>query len=113
LLTGHIKIAYKDGKLTDVDLENPVNWWPIEQDYFIDDFAFMRPEAIPPRVNLKSGIVRVLDPVAFKGKGGHVPGGAGTVLAIPLYPSSELKNLTVSASANEVIIGLLGVTLME
>jgi len=112
-VNGHIKIAYKDGKLTDVDLENPVNWWPIEQDYFIDDFAFMRPEAIPPRVNLKSGIVRVLDPVAFKGKGGHVPGGAGTVLAIPLYPSSELKNLTVSASANEVIIGLLGVTLME
>ena len=48
---------------------------------------------------------------AFKGKGGKVPGGAATVLDLPLDPAKELKSLTVRALANEVVIGLMSVTL--
>ncbi|MCM3873180.1 MAG: hypothetical protein ND895_21055, partial [Pyrinomonadaceae bacterium] len=94
-------------------LVNPTNWWPIDQDYFIDDFAFRRPEQIPPRVDLKTGAVRVLDPTEFKGKGGKVPGGAATVLDLPLDRRRELKSLTVRTLANEVVIGLMGVTLVR
>ena len=92
-------------------MQNPANWWPIDQDYFTDDFAFARPGPIPPRVNLRTGAVRLLDVNEFKGKGGAVPGGAATVLDLPLQPGKELKSLTVRALANEVVIGLMAVTL--
>jgi hypothetical protein len=85
--------------------------WPIDQDYFIDDYAFARPEPIPPRVDLKTGAVRLLDPVAFKGRGGAVPGGAATALALRLDLVRDLRSLTVRALANEVVIGLMAVTL--
>ena len=94
-------------------LRNPANWWPIDQDYFIDDFAFRRPEPIPPRVDLKSGIVRVLDVDEFKGKGGKVVGGAATVLDMPLNADQELKSVTVRTLANEVVIGLMALTLVR
>jgi len=93
------------------NLRNPTIWWPIDQDYFINDFGFRRPETIPPRVDLKSGLVRVPDHSEFKGKGGIVPGGAATVLDMPLNPQKELKSLTVRTLANEVVIGLMSITL--
>jgi hypothetical protein len=92
-------------------LNNPINWWPIDQDYFIDDYAFRREEPIPPRVDLRTGRIRLLDVASFKGKGGKIPGGAATVLELPLNPDKELKSLTVRALANEVVIGLMSLTL--
>jgi hypothetical protein len=92
-------------------LNNPVNWWPIDQDYFLDDYAFRRDEPIPPRVELKAGSIRILDVQTFKGKGGKIPGGAATVLDLSLDATKELKSLTVRALANEVVIGLMSVTL--
>jgi hypothetical protein len=104
-------VTYADGVTERLPLENPTTWWPIDQDYVIDDFAFRRPGAIPPRVDLKTGDVRMLDPIQFKGKGGKIPGGAATVLDLPLSPNKELKSLTVRTLANEVIIGLMAATL--
>jgi len=108
---GEIIATYTDGSNERLELNNPVNWWPIDQDYFIDDYAFRRDEPLPPRVDLKTGQVRLLDMKTFKGAGGKIPGGAGTVLDMPLNPSKELKCLTVRTLANEVVIGLMGVTL--
>ena len=108
---GEVVVGYADGSIERLALHNPTTWWPIEQDYYIDDFGFARPEPIPPRVDLRTGTVRVLDTAAFKGKGGMVPGGAATVLDLPLDPSKELKSLTLRALANEVVIGLMSVTL--
>lgn len=108
---GEILVTYADGSTERLPLHNPTTWWPIDQDYEIDDFQFRRPEPIPPRVDLRTGTVRVLDPAEFKGKGGTVPGGAATVLDLPLNPKKELKSLTVRALANEVVIGLMAVTL--
>jgi hypothetical protein len=108
---GEVIVTYTDGTTERLALNNPVNWWPIEQDYFIDDYAFRRPEPIPPRVDLKTGTVRILDVNEFKGKGGAVPGGAATVLDLPLNSRKKLKSLTVRALANEVVIGLMAVTL--
>jgi hypothetical protein len=108
---GEVIVTYTDGTTDRLALRNPANWWPIDQDYFIDDFAFRRPGPIPPRVDLKTGEVRMPDVNGFKGKGGKVPGGAATVLDLPLKPDKELKSLTVRALANEVVIGLMAVTL--
>ncbi|HAO80080.1 MAG TPA: hypothetical protein DCQ92_14130, partial [Verrucomicrobia subdivision 3 bacterium] len=108
---GEVIVTYTDGSTGKLPLRNPVNWWPIDQDYFIDDFAFRRPEPIPPRVDLRTGKIRILDVETFKGKGGKVSGGAATVLDLPLNPQKELKSLTVRALANEVVIGLMSVTL--
>jgi hypothetical protein len=60
---------------------------------------------------MKTGKVRVLDVAGFKGQGGKVPGGAATVLDLPLNPEKELKSLTVRTLANEVVVGLMAVTL--
>jgi hypothetical protein len=60
---------------------------------------------------LKTGTVRLLDEAAFKGRGGSVPGGAATVLDLPLDPARELRSLSVRTLANEVVIGLMAATL--
>jgi hypothetical protein len=110
---GEVVVTYADGSVARLVLENPTNWWPIDQDYFIDDFQFRRPEPIPMRVDLKTGEIRVLDIAAFKGRGGSVPGGAATVLDLPLESGKELKSLTVRALANEAVIGLMAATLLR
>ena len=108
---GELIVHYQDGSSSRVPLDNPNTWWPLETDYFIDEFAFSRPGPLPLRVDLKSGRVRVLEEKSFIGKGGSVPGGAATVLDLQLDPAKELKSLTVRAVANEVLVGLMGVTL--
>ncbi len=108
---GEVVVAYTDGTRARLPLVNPSNWWPIDQDYFIDDYQFARPGPIPPRVDLRTGTVRLLDPAHFKGLGRKVPGGAANVLELPLDPTRTLKSLTVRALANEVVIGLMSATL--
>ncbi len=108
---GEIVVAYQDGTQERLALHNPTNWWPIEQDYFLDDFQFRRTAVIPPRVDLKTGRVRVLRPDDFKGRGGVVPGGAATVLELSLRHDKELRSLEVRALANEVVVGLMAATL--
>jgi len=110
---GEVVVTYTDGTTARLALHNPTTWWPIDQDYYIDDFAFARPEPLPPRVDLATGRVRILDAEAFKGKGRSVPGGAATVLDLPLDGSKELQSLSVRAIANEVVIGLMSVTLQR
>ena len=110
---GEIIVTYADGATARLALENPTTWWPIDQDYYIDDFAFARPEPLPVRVDLATGKIRVLKMESFKGRGRVVPGGAATVLDLPLDANKELKSLTVRALANEVVIGLMSVTLQK
>jgi hypothetical protein len=108
---GELVVTYADGSAERLALENPTNWWPIDQDYFIDDFQFRRPEPVPIRVDLKTGKIRAIDIAGSKGRGGPVPGGAATVLDLPLESGKELKSLTVRAIANEVVVGLMAATL--
>jgi hypothetical protein len=110
---GEIIVSYRDGSTERLALENPTTWWPIDEDYLIDDYAFRRPEPLPVRVDLKTGNVRILDMTKFKGHGGKVPGGAATVLDLALSPDKELQSLTVRILANEVVIGLMSATLMR
>jgi hypothetical protein len=108
---GQVVVTYADGTTDTLALRNPTNWWPIEQDYLIDEFAFRRPDPLPIRIDLATGKVRVLDMNSIKGQGGKIRGGAASVLVMPLDPSKPLKSLTVKALANDVVIGLMSVTL--
>ena len=42
-----------------------------------------------------------------------VDGGIGTVLDLPLDNDKQLKNLELRTLANDVVVGLMGVTLMR
>ena len=108
---GEVVVSYTDGSQDRLPLQNPTTWWPIDQDYFTDDYAFRLDGPLPPRLDLKTGRIRILNAATFKGKGGKVPGGAATFLELALNPNKELKSLTVRALANEVVIGLMAVTL--
>ncbi|MCE5186951.1 MAG: DUF4450 domain-containing protein [Planctomycetaceae bacterium] len=110
---GEVIVTYADGETERLALENPTTWWPIDQDYFCDDYGFKRPEAIPPRVHLKTGKAVIANAAAFRGKGGAIAGGAASVLDLPLKPDKELQCVTVRAIANEVVIGLMSVTLVR
>jgi hypothetical protein len=110
---GEVVVTYQDGSTDRLALENPTTWWPIEQDYFIDDYQFRRPGPLPMRVDLATGTVRVLDPETFQGRGGPVRGGAATVLALRLNPEKELRSLTVRTLANDVVVGLMSATLVR
>jgi len=111
LENGVVIVTYADGAPAVLVLRNPDNWWPIDQDYFIDDYQFSRPGPIPPRVDLRTGRVRLPELPAFAGEGGRIPGGAATVLELPLDPKRKLRSLTVRTLANEVVIGLMAATL--
>jgi hypothetical protein len=108
---GEIVVTYADGGQARTALRNPDNWWPIEQDYFIDDYQFPLCGRLPVRVDLKTARVRVLDPATVKGAGREVAGGAATVVEVALDPARPLKSVTLRTLANDVVIGLLGLTL--
>ena len=110
---GDVVVRYADGGQARLALANPQTWWPIEQDYFIDDYQFYNDAALPPRVDLKTGQLRLLDLQAFKGKGREVDGGAATVLELALDPQRPLQSLTVRALSNDVVIGLMSATLVR
>jgi hypothetical protein len=52
-----------------------------------------------------------MDPISLKGGRENIPGGAATMLDLPLDAGRELKSVTVRSIANESIIGVMGVTL--
>lgn len=108
---GEVVVTYRDGTTARLALRNPDTWWPIEQDYFLDDYQFQVDTPPPMRVDLATGQARVLDPETFKGQGREVPGGAATVLSLKLDPRKPLRSLTVRTTANEVVIGLMAATL--
>ena len=96
---GRITVAYTDGAHAQLSLKNPETWWPIEQDYLLDDYLFIDEAPLPPRVDLATGGTRLLDLAGFKGHGREVPGGAATILFLPLDPRKPLASLKVEAQS--------------
>lgn len=68
----------------------------------------------PYRLHLKSGKVsrdlgKELNITGVYGR--EIEGGAGILLDIPLDHSKELKGLTLETLSNDVVIGIMGITL--
>jgi hypothetical protein len=113
-VNGEVVVAYADGTTATLPLRNPDTWWPIEQDYVEDGFAFRIGAPKPYRVHLKTGLItKDFDQyTSIKGFSTRaIDGGAATVFELPLDPQKKLKSLTVRALANDVVIGLMSVTL--
>lgn len=113
---GIITVTYQDGSRETLSLVNPENWVPIEQDLYLDSIAFQSSAPRPYRVVLSSGMVSNQLEKDLKLKGFNdrrIPGGAATVLYLPLDKKKELKQLSVESRANDVVIGLMGATLAE
>jgi hypothetical protein len=110
---GRITIAYRDGAKAQLSLKSPETWWPIEQDYFLDDYLFIDEAPLPPRVDLRTGVTRLLDLASFKGNGRAVPGGAATILFLPLDPRKNLVSLKVEANLYGIVVALLAATLVR
>lgn len=118
MANGVVRIRYKDGTEQAVELVNPTTWVPIEQDIYYDRGAF-RPAAgsVPPyRIHFGSGRIsrRLGDELGIEGVYGRlIDGGAGILLDIPLDPTRELDRIELETLSNDVVIGLMAVTLQR
>ena len=113
---GEVCVTYTDGTSTRMPLINPYNWCPVEQDYYVDGKAFKTLDQRPYRVCLGTGDVsRDLGrQLSIKGVyGREIPGGAAQMLRMPLDSKKKLKSLTLRTLSNDVVIGLMAVTLQE
>ena len=95
-------------------VRNPDNWCPIEQDYYVDGRQFCTIQPRPYRVCLGTGtfsrdLGKALGIEGVYGR--EIPGGAAQMLCMPLNKNKKLKSLTVKVLSNDVVIGLMGVTL--
>ena len=45
--------------------------------------------------------------------GRPIPGGAAQMLKMPLNPTKQLKSLKLRTLSNDIVIGLMGITLQE
>lgn len=114
LINGVIRVRYTDGSLDTLALRNPQNWWPIEQDYYVDGYAFTTGAPRPLRFYLKTGSTVQPEYITIKGfTNMGIDGGAATVIDLPLDASKELQSISVHSIANDVVIGLMGLTLVR
>lgn len=115
---GIITLRYADGSETKTSLMPAENWAPIEQDYFIDDYAFAQPDGmeLPYRFLLSDGRVarQVSDILPIKGVDGRrIDCGAGVLLDILADSKHELESISIETISNDVIIGLMGLTIQR
>ena len=122
-----VRVEYSDGTSDELMLVPPVNWCPIEQDFLENTTAFPQPELRPYRVGLASGKVsrhlfrdlhlevnrNMADVPGFKKAVAEVDGGAAILLDMPLDAKKKLKRLILRTLSNEVVIGLMGITLQK
>ena len=116
IANGVIRIYYTDGTFEELELVNPENWCPIEQDFFVDDVAFKLEVPRPYRLHLKSGLIsdNLERDLGIQGVYGRsIDGGAGVLLDLKLNPKKKLKCLTLETLSNDVVIGIMGVTLQR
>ena len=122
-----VRVEYTDGTSDVLMLTPPVNWCPIEQDFVDNATAFPMPKVRPYRIGLNTGIVSrhifkdlsnqetftAGDIPELKLAMCALPGGAATMLDMPLNPKKKLRSLTLRTLSNEVVIGLMGITLQK
>lgn len=113
LENGIVMVEYMDGTMDKLSLRNPETWWPIEEDYYTDGFAFSLKQPRPLRIHLKTGLIVSGEESKAKFNGKEIKGGAATILDIPLDLSKSLKKITLQTIANDVVIGLMAVTLIR
>lgn len=113
LTNGEIIVRYADGTADTLALRNPETWWPIDQDYYTDGFAFALKKPRLICVHLKTGNVVSGEESKTNSNGKKIPGGAATVLDMPLDASKTLQSISLKTIANDVVIGMMAITLQR
>lgn len=131
IANGLVVVDYADGSSDSLVLENPINWCPIEQDYYYDNYAFWSAPKHPYRVHLGTGFVSRSLKSELKeqddGSGVHtsdltdantplaagmgIPKGAAQILKMPLDSQKSLRSLRLVTLSNDVVIGIMAITL--
>lgn len=114
-----VRVVYRDANApaTVMELRSPQQWWPVEQDYLVDDYLFRlraegEPQAIlPMRVDLLTARARQLSWPQIRGTGGSIKGGSANVVRIGLDIRQELTELEVCCNLYGIVLGVLSVTL--
>lgn len=111
LANGVIRVRYTDGTSERLELINPDNWPSIEQIGHNDGYAFRAPAL--PRVWLKNGRCsrHLAQELQLEGVNPMIEGGAATIVEMTIDPEKELQSLTLETLSNDVVIGLMGVTI--
>lgn len=107
---------YNDGTSDTLRLIPPFNYCPIEQDYYVDGKAFQTVEPRPVRICFGTGTVSRDLGTALSIKpdevyGREIPGGAAQMLSMPLCPTKKLQSFSLIPVANDIVVGIMGITL--
>jgi hypothetical protein len=132
IANGVVRIRYVDGSCDSLLLVNPVTWCPIEQDYYDDGLAFDLERERPYRVMLATGEIgktlsaslsansfdapasaRMVDLNSSGVFGNELQGGAGQLLDIRLHPDRELQCAELETLSNDIVVGVMAVTLQR
>ncbi|MBR5763125.1 MAG: DUF4450 domain-containing protein, partial [Bacteroidaceae bacterium] len=110
-----VEFLYTDDTVQKYPLYSPVNWAPIEQAFFEDGQAFDRHAEPQYRLCLKTGKVssNLQKELGVKGAQIMIDGGAGIILDVPLDKSKRLKYIRLRTLSNNVVAGLMGITLQR
>ena len=107
---------YTDGTADSLALRPPYNYCPIEQDYYVDGKAFKGSDCPPLRVSLSTGKVSCrlgaeMGIPATEVYGRELKGGAAQIVYMPLNPKKKLKEFTLECLSNDIVVGIMAVTL--
>lgn len=113
---GVIRVNYTDGSRDSLMLVNPSTWWPIDQDFLqgLPAFYLHQPGADdiqpPYRMNLRTAEVYRPTAVRLNQK---TDGGAATLFDLLLDSRKQLQSVEIETLSNDVIIGVMGMTLQR
>jgi hypothetical protein len=110
IANGALRVRYADGTADSLLLVNPETWWPIDQDYLDGTPAFYLRRPAPYRQCLATE--ECYRPAAQK-LNRLIPGGAALLLDLPVRSDCDLKALELETLSNDVVIGLMSVTLQR
>ena len=123
-----IMAEYEDGSIDTLHLENPINWPTINEAYVFDDYAFWSAPIMPLRFRFDNGKVgrhinakELLSTIPSNhddkekkiGEDNHyaIEKGAGVILKMPLNPTSRIRGIRIKTLSNDIVVGLMAVTL--
>ncbi|MBQ0019655.1 MAG: DUF4450 domain-containing protein, partial [Bacteroidales bacterium] len=110
--------TYSDNTTDTLHLLPPFNWCPIEQDYYVDHMAFETVQKRPVRIALGTGdvsddlgVTMRISPTEVYGR--EIKGGGAQMLRMPLNSNKKVKTITLTTLSNDVVIGIMGITLAK
>ncbi len=98
IANAEVRLKYADGQIEKLELTPPVNFWSLSpwggMDYNYQTDAFCLPKEPPPAVTLGNNC-------------------RAMVVSWKLRPGAKLENLTLETLSQDVVIGLMGASLMN